>query len=235
MSYFNHITFKLLMATFCLNAFHAQANEGAPVSTQEGIEFYYFAHGNNNTTHDFEISFTVNDPAIKEAYFTTISDLKVVVEYQDLNQHNQTSFTPVQTPKSFKNVGEYFFGEIKLEGLQAYTPYRARIRFIAPQTNGTYKNIGAVSKWYYTATTGTDSAQIAQVNRILKKFHDIHASPATLISQNQILTPYTEDATLCLEGTTPTCEEDDTTEFLANPVNPILIAQKSQISLVITQ
>jgi hypothetical protein len=181
------------------------------------------------------MSFTVNDPQIKEAYFTNVADLKAVIEYQDLNQHNKTSFTPVKALKSFKNVGDYFFGEAKLEGLNAYTPYRARIIFVAPQNDGSFKNVGEASKWYYTTTTGTDSAEIAQASRILKKFHDVHTTHAVHTSYAQKELPLTEDKAFCFQDNNQNCEVENVASFLAPTNDPILIARQTQVALTVNQ
>ena len=146
MSYWNHIAFTLFTATLCITPLHAQTPHPATLPNPDDIAFYYFPHGNDNTDHDFDISFSVNGSEIQDAYFATVSELKVVVEYQELTQFKQTSFTPIMSPKSFKNVGDYFFGEVKLGGLRANTAYRARLSFLNPQANGTFTKVGMTPK-----------------------------------------------------------------------------------------
>jgi hypothetical protein len=232
MSYFNHISFALFTLTICVSPLNAQTTKAASTQNQDGIEFYYFPSGNDNTTCDFDISFAINDSQIKDAYFSMFTDLKAVIEYQDLTQSQKTSFTPVMAPKAFKNVGEYFFGEVKLEGLKANTAYRARISFVAPQPNGTFAKVGTTSKWYYSVTTGEDTQEIARAQRLLKKFHDTHAHLASIVRE----APSTAG-----HHSYFTSEDVEETQakasvaFLSQTTDPVLVARTTQITLTITQ
>jgi hypothetical protein len=232
MSYFNPTIFALFIAVLGASPINAQTTLSAATQSQEGISFYYFPKGNDNTTHNFDMSFSVSDTQIKDAYFTTLADLKVVIEYQDLTQSQKTSFTPIMAPQAFKNVGKYFFGEVKLEGLKANTAYRARLSFIAPQTDGTFTKVGQTSKWYYSVTTGEKTQDIARAQRLLKTFHDTHAPLASLV-QEAPNTPghhsYFNNADM--EDTQPKAS----VAFLSRTTEPVLIARTTQVTVVITQ
>lgn len=232
MPYFNHIIFALFTATLSVSPLHAQTPHPATLPDPDDIAFYYFPNGNDNTTHDFDMSFSVNDTKIKDAYFATFSELKVVIEYQELTQFKKTSFTPIMGPKSFKNVGDYFFGEVKLEGLRANTAYRARLSFLVPQSNGTFDKVGKTSKWYYSATTGDDTQDVARAQRLLKTFHDTHAQlTSTVKSAPAITGAHSYFNSTDAEDTQPKAS----IAFLPQTTDPVLVARTTQTTKIITQ
>jgi hypothetical protein len=232
MSYFNHTIFALFTAVLCASPINAQTTLSAATQSQEGISFYYFPNGNDNTTHNFDMSFSVNDTQIKDAYFTTLADLKVVIEYQDLAQSQKTSFTPIMAPQAFKNVGDYFFGEVKLEGLKANTAYRARLSFIAPQTDGTFTKVGQTSKWYYSVTTGEKSQDVARAQRLLKTFHDTHAHLASVVKEApEAAGQHSYFDSEEMEDVQPKAS----IAFLSKTTDPVLVARTTQVTVIVTQ
>ena len=232
MSYLNHIIFTLFAVTLCASPLNAQAATAALTPAQQNIGFYYFPKGNDNTVNSFEMSFTVNDPQIKEAYFKSIYDLQTEIEYEKVSEPGLKQVTQKQSPKSFKNVGDYFFGEVKLNNLQPNTTYRARIRFFKKNTDSSITKVGHTSAWYYTTTTGTHVNDQTQALRLLKKIHDNHALNAPLTRQKNSISQH---AVLCTTQNALGCVTAQPHKILESVNNPVLIARKNQITLVITQ
>ncbi|MBL90386.1 MAG: hypothetical protein CMH56_01050 [Myxococcales bacterium] len=196
------MSFKLhtLAALFIVIGLATQVN--AQNSPKTGVEFYYFPGGNDNGQTNFDMSFAIHDSSIEDAYFNVLSNLKVEIEYQALNDLETIYRTEKLEPKALKSVGDNLFGEITLAGLNEGTLYRARVRFFNDNTDGQPALLGTASDWYYTVTEGSSQASRLRTKLLLQGIYENHEN---VDLESSLGSQY---STLCVEGATQNCSNN---------------------------
>ena len=198
------MSFKLhtLSALLLVTGFSTQdiaQNNTADAASQTGVEFYYFPGGNDNGQTNFDMSFAINDQKIEDAYFNPLSELKVEIEYQALNDLQTVYRTAKIEPKALKSVGNNLFGEITLAGLSEGTLYRARVRFFNGDSDEQPVLVGTASEWYYTVTEGSSQNSRLRTKLLLQGIYENHES---VDLGNALGSQY---STLCSETSTQQC------------------------------
>ena len=131
----------------------------------------YSAAGNENTTTGFKMKVLVKDAAI----LAVTTGLYVEPEVSTLVGSANSAYW-IRLPKRLVKVSALQpYTTVDVSGLQPSTVYQARVRFYRSGFAG-YSQVGGVSDWYFTSTTGVGEVEQARTSILLRGFKELDES-----------------------------------------------------------
>lgn len=157
----------------------------------------YLPNGIANTSAGFSMKLYVKDAAAVTAYRSPLYSLSYSIEYQKLSDTAHTYSTPIQSVTTFSDYGPHSRFDVRLNGLDASTMYRARVQLYRtmraqyidmrgrryPVSARNYA-LGDVSQWYYTSTDGDSKLERERTDVVLRGLYEYY------INEHQSLTGY---------------------------------------------
>lgn len=137
-------------------------------------EFWYSPWGTGQAVDGFEVPVHIADDNIMNVYGSSAT-LQYKLEYQELEDTGTTYTTAFKDVTWLWDYGTYGYTHLEIDGLDAATMYRVRVRFYR-KTVGTGPGglplttrlpVGVQSGWYYSMTDSTNTLESARMSMVM--------------------------------------------------------------------